>query len=61
MATKNIARTPDHDADAVAGLWQNSPGHWANILQTTARNIGIGVADGAPDGVTWVMVFGAER
>jgi uncharacterized protein YkwD len=30
-------------------LWIHSPGHRANILRSTFRDIGIGIANGAPE------------
>ena len=34
---------------SIVRMWMNSPGHRANILQGGFREIGIGVANGAPD------------
>jgi uncharacterized protein YkwD len=43
--------------------WMNSPGHKANVLQPRFREIGIGIALGAPsagsaDGATYTTAFG---
>ena len=35
---------------AIVNLWMHSPGHRANILRPQFRDIGIGIADGAPEG-----------
>ncbi len=49
----------------VAG-WMASPGHRANILQPSFRQIGVGIAAGAPvdgagpDGATYVTDFGVR-
>jgi len=45
-------------------MWMASPGHRANILQRRFREIGIGIALGAPsggDGATYAADFGARR
>jgi uncharacterized protein YkwD len=46
---------------AIAGAWMKSPGHRANILSTSYRSIGIGIATGTPageDGGTYTTDFG---
>jgi uncharacterized protein YkwD len=48
---------------AIVQAWMNSPGHRANILSRSFRQIGIGVSRGAPvtgvsDGVTYATDFG---
>lgn len=53
--------TPAEIVDA----WMHSPGHRANILSRSFREIGIGVARGAPergvgDGATYATDFGAR-
>jgi uncharacterized protein YkwD len=49
----------------IVRAWMGSPGHRANILARRFRNIGLGVARGAPvggaDGGTYVHTFGARR
>jgi uncharacterized protein YkwD len=35
---------------AIAGAWMRSPGHRANILSSSYRSIGIGIASGTPGG-----------
>jgi uncharacterized protein YkwD len=37
---------------AIVAAWMHSPGHRANILNRSFRQIGIGVALGAPSGMT---------
>ncbi|MEV7611934.1 CAP domain-containing protein [Streptomyces sp. NPDC089799] len=56
---ENIARG-QADADAVMKAWMNSPGHRANILNCSFKEIGIGVhkGDGGP---WWTQDFGASR
>ncbi|MFG2292757.1 CAP domain-containing protein [Streptomyces sp. NPDC048603] len=56
---ENIARG-QADADAVMKAWMNSPGHRANILNCSFKEIGIGVhkGDGGP---WWTQNFGASR
>jgi uncharacterized protein YkwD len=34
---------------SIVDLWMHSPGHRANILRAKFRDIGIGIADGAPE------------
>ena len=48
--------------------WMNSPGHRANILQRSFREIGIGIAAGVPvhlsasqSGATYTTDFGFRR
>jgi uncharacterized protein YkwD len=50
----------------VTEMWMNSPGHRANILNSTFREIGIGVAFGSPvsssaPAATYATDFGARR
>jgi uncharacterized protein YkwD len=50
---------------SIAGAWMNSPGHRANILSASHREIGIGVARGTPvggasSGATYTTDFGAR-
>lgn len=47
----------------IVNSWMKSPGHRANILQPAYREIGVGVALGAPgqdDGATYTTEFGAR-
>jgi uncharacterized protein YkwD len=34
----------------IVGAWMRSPGHRANILNARFREIGVGIAQGAPRG-----------
>ena len=46
---------------AIARAWMNSPGHRANILSSSFREIGIGLVAGIPvggDGATYTTDFG---
>jgi uncharacterized protein YkwD len=50
---------------AITQSWMNSPGHRANILSSSFREIGIGVVDGAPQAgispaATYATSFGAR-
>ena len=50
----------------ITEMWMNSPGHRANILNSTFREVGIGVAYGAPisssaPAATYATDFGARR
>lgn len=47
------------DPARLTAFWMASPGHRSNILLPAARDIGIGIADGARR--HWVMVAGAPR
>ncbi|GHF36083.1 hypothetical protein GCM10010218_16950 [Streptomyces mashuensis] len=47
------------DAAAVMDSWMNSPGHRANILNCSFKEIGIGI-NTAPGGPRWTQVFGAR-
>jgi uncharacterized protein YkwD len=54
-------------AGQIHSAWMNSPGHRANILRRQFREIGIGIALGAPvdpaaqDGATYTADFGLRR
>lgn len=55
-AAENIAGgqlTPE----AVVNSWMNSPGHRANILNSSLRKIGVGYARGGQYGTYWVQLF----
>lgn len=47
---------------AIVKMWMHSPGHRANILQRSFREIGVGVVPSAPDGpgATYTTDFGAR-
>src|SRR4051812_1000502 len=49
------------DAASVMTAWMNSPGHAANILGASYKDIGIGVAYGGPYGIYWVQDFGTQQ
>jgi uncharacterized protein YkwD len=56
---ENIAagqQTPEE----VMQAWMNSPGHRANILNASYKDIGIGRATGGSYGIYWVQEFGAQ-
>jgi uncharacterized protein YkwD len=51
---------------AITSMWMNSPGHRANILSPSFREVGIGLALGAPEAgdgpaATYATEFGAKR
>jgi len=54
-------------AEAIQRAWMDSPGHRANILRRQFREVGIGIAVGAPvdagaqDGATYTADFGVRR
>ncbi|WEV26427.1 CAP domain-containing protein [Streptomyces sp. 71268] len=56
---ENIARG-QADADAVVDAWMKSPGHRANILNCSFRDMGIGV-DQDSGGPWWTQVFATGR
>jgi uncharacterized protein YkwD len=55
---ENIARG-QQTPQAVMDSWMNSPGHRANILNCSFKNIGVGVHDGS-GGPWWTQAFGAR-
>ncbi|MFI9808634.1 sigma-70 family RNA polymerase sigma factor [Streptomyces sp. NPDC052301] len=55
---ENIAQG-QQTADSVMQAWMNSPGHRANILNCSFKDIGVGVHQG-PGGPWWTQDFGAE-
>jgi uncharacterized protein YkwD len=51
---------------SIVRQWMNSPGHRANILNGRLREVGVGIARGAPrggvqDAATYVTDFGTRR
>ena len=54
-------------AGSIQRAWMRSPGHKANILRRQFREIGIGIAIGAPapagglEGATYTTDFGVRR
>jgi uncharacterized protein YkwD len=53
-------------AGSIQRAWMESPGHRANILRPQFREIGIGIAVGAPvpggdEGATYTTDFGVRR
>ncbi|MGV9632530.1 CAP domain-containing protein, partial [Streptomyces sp. NPDC003487] len=54
---ENIAKG-QQTADSVMTSWMNSPGHRANILNCSFKNIGIGIHDGS-GGPWWTQDFGS--
>ena len=67
MLGENIAYASGGGATAgeIHAMWMGSAGHRANILQRRFREIGVGIALGAPvgggDGATFAADFGARR
>jgi uncharacterized protein YkwD len=68
MAGENLAWGSGYMASpaAIVRSWMHSPGHRANILNRRFREIGIGVALGAPESVddpaaTYATEFGTRR
>ncbi|MFE9820453.1 sigma-70 family RNA polymerase sigma factor [Streptomyces sp. NPDC005773] len=55
---ENIARG-QQSPESVMDSWMNSPGHRANILNCSFKNIGIGIHKGA-GGPWWTQDFGAK-
>ncbi|MCX4529716.1 MULTISPECIES: sigma-70 family RNA polymerase sigma factor [unclassified Streptomyces] len=55
---ENIARG-QQTADSVMNSWMNSPGHRANILNCSFKDIGVGIHQGA-GGPWWTQNFGAK-
>ncbi|MFD7432388.1 sigma-70 family RNA polymerase sigma factor [Streptomyces sp. NPDC059818] len=56
---ENIARG-QQTPESVMESWMNSPGHRANILNCSFKDIGIGVHKG-PGGPWWTQDFGAKQ
>jgi uncharacterized protein YkwD len=49
---------------AMVRAWMHSPGHRANILNPSFRDLGVGIVLGDPqggDGVTYTTDFGVKR
>ncbi len=47
-------------ADAVVAGWLTSPGHCANIMSASFRELGVGVGTGGSYSTYWVQDFGAK-
>lgn len=58
-ANENIAKTSTTSVDRVAGIWRNSPGHMANVLDPKVREVGIGLAE-ANGSIYWVTNAGTK-
>ncbi|MDO0917372.1 sigma-70 family RNA polymerase sigma factor [Streptomyces sp. DT2A-34] len=56
---ENIARG-QQTPEAVMDSWMNSPGHRANILNCSFKDIGVGIHEGA-GGPWWTQNFGAKQ
>ncbi|MFJ4468411.1 sigma-70 family RNA polymerase sigma factor [Streptomyces sp. NPDC089424] len=56
---ENIARG-QQTPQAVMDSWMNSPGHRANILNCSFKDIGVGIHEGS-GGPWWTQNFGARR
>ncbi|WP_369166855.1 sigma-70 family RNA polymerase sigma factor [Streptomyces sp. R28] len=56
---ENIAQG-QQTPEAVMDAWMNSPGHRANILNCSFKDIGVGIHDGA-GGPWWTQDFGAKQ
>lgn len=54
-AGENLAKDFDTSAGVVSG-WMNSPGHQANMLNTTFKDIGVAVMNGVLQGVETTLV-----
>lgn len=57
---ENIAKMRSAGHQRTAEIWQNSPPHWANILNAKVNEIGIGLAM-AEGRYYWVMDVGREK
>lgn len=55
---ENIAKGQRTPAD-VMNSWMNSPGHRANILNCSFKELGVGMQN-SPGGIVWTQDFGAE-
>ena len=56
---ENIAKG-QQTPEAVMDSWMNSPGHRANILNCSFKDIGVGIHDGS-GGPWWTQNFGAKQ
>lgn len=58
-ANENIARTQAASVSAPTVFWRDSALHWANVLDPSVRDVGIGIAQ-AGGRVYWVMNAGKD-
>jgi uncharacterized protein YkwD len=49
------------DAASVMDGWMNSPGHRANILNCSAKAIGVGLAKASDGSPYWTQLFGSVK
>lgn len=52
---ENLAYTRQLNAQTTAGIWRNSPPHWAAIIEPSNRDVGISIVSGNGR-IYWVMV-----
>ncbi|NEX46744.1 CAP domain-containing protein [Pseudotabrizicola algicola] len=57
---ENLAHSRNASVDSAAGIWRNSPQHWANILSPEMRDIGVSVTTGGGR-IYWVMKAAQAR
>lgn len=57
-AGENIARGQD-DVDVVMAAWIASPGHYANLINSNFRHVGLGLTVDASGSKWWVQDFGS--
>lgn len=57
---ENLAYSRNASVTSAAGIWRNSPPHWANILSPEMRDIGVSVTTGGGK-VYWVMKAAVSR
>ncbi|MGM9550924.1 MAG: stalk domain-containing protein, partial [Clostridia bacterium] len=55
-AGENIA-AGQTTAESVMNSWMNSPGHYANIMNTSYKKMGVGIAYGGSYGIYWTQCF----
>lgn len=58
--TENLAYSRTAKVDTAAGIWRNSPPHWANVLDPKVTDIGVSVTT-SNGRIYWVMNAGRHK
>lgn len=58
--TENLAYSRTAKVETAAGIWRNSPPHWANVLDPKVNDIGVSVTT-SNGRIYWVVNVGRQR
>ncbi|MFN4153780.1 MAG: CAP domain-containing protein [Paracoccaceae bacterium] len=57
---ENLAYSRTAAVETAAGIWRNSPPHWANVLDPKVNDVGVSVTMGNGR-IYWVMNIGRQK